>query len=119
MLWLKKMLDMIAIFKNLLLCHLCSYGPTIPFLPRRPPEPVRRSGAGSSIRSLLFHSGSWCTGDLVHPPKVEFVSPSPVEFLESSPPKPNAQVLLLLMPDLQLREPDLGPGTFTFVGEPL
>jgi len=26
---------------------------------------------------------------------------------------------LLPMPDLQLREPDLGPGTFTFVGEPL
>ena len=58
----------------------------------------------------------------MHPPKVEFVSPSPVEFLQSSPvglQSPMLRGLLLPMPDLQLREPDLGPGTFTFVGEPL
>ena len=57
----------------------------------------------------------------MHPPKVEFVSPGPVEFLQSSPVGLQGPMLrgLLPMPDLQLREPDLGLGTFTFVGEPL
>ena len=44
----------------------------------------------------------------MNPPKVEFVSPGPVEFLQSRPTGLQSPMLrgLLPMPDLQLREPD-------------
>ena len=75
-----------------------------------------------SFRKLCWVTQQWFYWWQRHHVKYEeFVSPSPVELLYLSPMGLQSQQLwgfLLLMPDLQVGEPD-SLGTLTFVGETL
>ena len=73
------------------------------------------------MRSLLFFLGPGAHETLCALSKSGVsVSPSPVEFLRSNPAGLQSQMLcglLLLLPDPQAGEPDVGLRTFTPVGE--
>ena len=85
------------------------------------PRPAGSSGSVSygvtALPWVLVHMKT-CAWPL----RVESVSPRPAQILHSSPAGLQNQVLwghLLLMPDPQTGEPDMGLRTLTPVGEPL
>ena len=74
------------------------------------------------MESLLCAGTSACEILCASSKSGVFVSPSPVELLHSSPTGLQSQMLwgfLLLMPDPQDGEPNMGLRTLTPVGEPL
>ena len=90
------------------------------------PIPAGKSGPVSYeiirdlIREVFFTWVLVHTRPCVHPPRMEFVSPSPMEFLRSNPADLQSQILwglLLPLPDPHAGEPDMGLRTFTPVGE--
>ena len=89
----------------------------------QPPPPQEtlqdpQVGLAQDPMELLLCAGKTC----VHPPRVESVSPSPVELLQSRSAGLQSQMLwgfLLPMPDPQAWETDVGLRTLTPVGEPL
>ena len=108
------------------LCHQCPCPHSEPqlthCLPRRPSRPAGRSIPGScGVTSLCWVPVH--TKSCVCSPGVEsLVSPSRVELLHSIPAGLESQELwglLLLRPDPQAGEPDVGLRILTPVGEPL
>ena len=91
-----------------------------PRLPRRPCKPAGWSGP-DSYEVTAFALGLGVHESLYAPSKCGVsVSPSPVEFLQSSPPALQSQMLwgiFLLMPDPQAEEPDVGLRTLIPVGQ--
>ena len=75
----------------------------------------------SLFEVTAFSPESWCVKPCVCHPRVEFVSPSPADLLFSNPTCLQSHILwgLLLSPDLQVGEPDMGLRTFPPVGDPL